>query len=99
MDMELVPYRTFQQAGLPAPSMRIDVPVGDGPAIAEWVYDLFSSLRPRMQPHDLAGGAFGDLASLRARLEAELADAKAFAACIGLVGAWSRKPGPTPTRR
>src|SRR5258705_7599569 len=34
MDMELVLHRTFQAAGLPAPSMRIEVPVGDGPDIA-----------------------------------------------------------------
>jgi SAM-dependent methyltransferase len=94
MDMELVLYRAFQEAGLPAPSMRIEVPVGDSPAIARWVYDLFCSLRPRMPEHDLTAAALGDLASLRARLDVEMARTKAFGACIGLVGAWSRKPGP-----
>jgi SAM-dependent methyltransferase len=92
MDMELVLYRTFQEAGLPAPRMRIEVPVGDGPEIARWVYDLFCSLRPRMQEDDLSSGVLGDLASLRPRLDAELAATKTFGACIGLVGAWSRKP-------
>jgi ubiquinone/menaquinone biosynthesis C-methylase UbiE len=91
MDMELVLYRAFQEAGLPAPNMRIEVPVGDDPGIARWVYDLFCSLRPRMREHDLTRGALGDLASLRARLDAELAGTRSFAACIGLVGAWSRK--------
>ena len=91
MDMELVLHRTFQAAGLPAPSMRIEVPVGDGPDIARWVYDLFCSLQPRMPPHELPGSAFGDLDSLLARLEAERIAAKSFAACIGLVGAWSRR--------
>jgi SAM-dependent methyltransferase len=95
MDMELVLYRTFQAAGLPAPSMRIDVPVGDGPEIARWVYDLFCSLRPRMPLSDLATSVFSDVESLGARLEAELAGTNTFGACIGLVGAWSRKPGST----
>ena len=94
MDMELALYRAFQEAGLPAPSMRIEVPVGDSPEIAHWVYELFCSLRPRMHEHDLTAAALGDLASLRSRLDAEMARAKAFGACIGLVGGWARKPGP-----
>jgi SAM-dependent methyltransferase len=93
MDMELVLYRTFQQAGLPAPSLRIEVPVGDDPNVARWVYDLTCSLYPRTQMHDLPSAALGDLATLMPRLEAELEATKAFGACIGLVGAWSRKRG------
>jgi len=91
MDMELVLYRTFQEAGLPAPRMRIEVPVGDDPEFARWVYDLLYSLRPRMQQHDLPYEALGDLDTLLQRLEAEAAAANAFGACVGLVGAWSRK--------
>ena len=94
MDMELVLYRAFQEAGLTAPSMRIEVPVGESSDIARWVYDLFCSLRPRMHEHDLASAALGDLPSLRSKLDAEMARTNAFGACIGLVGAWSRKPGP-----
>jgi len=92
MDMELVLYRTLEEAGLPPPRMRIDVPVGAGPEIARWVHDLFSSLRPQMEEHGLPVGAVGDLASLRQRLDAELVATRSFGACIGLVGAWSRKP-------
>jgi ubiquinone/menaquinone biosynthesis C-methylase UbiE len=33
MDMELVLYRAFLEAGLPAPSIRIEVPVGDDPNV------------------------------------------------------------------
>lgn len=94
MDMELVLHRAFQEAGLPAPSMRIEVPVGERPDIARWVHDLFCSLRPRMDQREFAAAALGDLASLRSRLDAEMARTNAFGACIGLVGAWSRKPGP-----
>jgi hypothetical protein len=96
--MERVLYRTFQEAGLPSLRMRIDVPVGDEPAIRRWVYALFSSLRPRMDAAALSDGVLGDLGSLLTRLDAELATTKSFAACIGLVGAWSRKPGSARLR-
>ncbi len=89
MDMELVLYRAFQEAGFPSPDMRIDVPLGGGPEIARWVPDLLWSLLPQM--HEDVAHEFGDLDSLRARLDAELAATRTFAACIGLVGAWSRK--------
>jgi SAM-dependent methyltransferase len=92
MDMERVLYRTFQEAGLPAPSMRIDVPVGEPPSFIRWTYDLVSSLRPQMLKHDLACETLGDFDTLRQRLEADFAAAKMFGTCIGLVGAWSRKP-------
>jgi hypothetical protein len=91
MDMELLLYRVFLEAGLPAPKMLIEVPVGDGPEIARWVYDIFCSLRPRMQQHDLSSDAVGDLDSLLSRLEAELAGTKTIGACVGLVGAWCQK--------
>ena len=90
MDMELDLFRAFQQAWLPAPRMLIEVPVGEGPEIARWVHDLFCSLRPRMAAAELE--PLGDLESLRVRLDAELAGARSFGACIGLVGTWSRKP-------
>ena len=89
MDMELVLYRAFQEAGLPAPSMRIEVPVGESPDIARWVYDLFCSLRPRMPEHDLTAAALGDLASLRARLDAEMPGRRPSAPASG-----SSAPGP-----
>jgi ubiquinone/menaquinone biosynthesis C-methylase UbiE len=92
MDMELVFYRTLQTAGLPPPSMRIDVPVGDGADLSRWVYDLFFSLLPRMKQHGLPFAGVGDSESLQSRLQDELTRTQSFASCIGLVGAWSRKP-------
>jgi ubiquinone/menaquinone biosynthesis C-methylase UbiE len=93
MDMEFVLYRVLQAAGLPAPRMRIEVPVGDEPYIARWVYDLFCTLLPHMREEGLLNDTFGDLDTLESRLEAERVAAKAFGACIGLVGAWSLKAG------
>jgi 2-polyprenyl-3-methyl-5-hydroxy-6-metoxy-1,4-benzoquinol methylase len=92
MDMELVLYRTFQEAGLPAPAVRIEVPVGEEPEVARWAHDLFCSLYPRMRQHDLPYDTVGDLGTLRERLDTELAAAKTFGACIGLVSARSEKP-------
>jgi SAM-dependent methyltransferase len=92
MDMELVLYRTFQLAGLPAPSMQIEIPVGGDPEFARWVHDLFCSLRPWMDQHHIDYDEVGNLDTLRQRLEDEAVAAKAFGATIGLVGAWSRKP-------
>jgi SAM-dependent methyltransferase len=91
MDMELVLYRTFQLAGLPAPNMCIEIPVGADPDFARWVYDLFCSLLPRMEQHHLAYNDVGNLDTLQQRLEDEASAAKAFGATVGLVGAWSTK--------
>src|SRR5262249_3635558 len=91
-DMELILYRTFQQAGLPAPNMRIEIPVGVHSDFASSDYDLFGSLRPRMEQHHLAYDEVGALDTLQQRLEAEAVATKAFGATVGLVGAWSRKP-------
>ena len=92
MDMELVLFRTLQEAGLPSPTMRIEIPVGNEPDIVNWVHDLFRTLLPRMTAEDLAGEMLADLDTLQARLEEERVAANCFGACVGLVGAWSRKP-------
>lgn len=97
-DMELILYRAFLEAGLPAPSMRMELPIGDDPDFTLWVYELLCSVRPQMMQHDLSCESLGDLDTLLARLQAEFAAAKAFGACIGLVGAWSRRPGTDATR-
>ena len=91
-DMELVLYRTFQGAGLPPPTMKIEVPAGGDPDLIRWTYDLFYSLVPRMRQHNLPIDEVGDISTLQKRLDAELAAARMFGTTIGLVGAWSQKP-------
>lgn len=93
MDMELVLYRAFLEAGLAAPNMRIEVPVGDDPNVVRWFYDLVCTLASRLGKDELAASGIGDLETLEARLEAERITAKSFGASVALVGAWSRKPG------
>jgi SAM-dependent methyltransferase len=90
INMEHLLYRAFLDAGLPTPKMVIEIPVGDSPDVRRWVYDIFCTLYPQMHEHNLSTNEIGDLESLLSRLEAELDRTKSFAACIGLIGAWSQ---------
>jgi SAM-dependent methyltransferase len=90
INMEHLLYRAFLDAGLPTPKMVIEIPVGDSPDVRRWVYDIFCTLYPQMHEHNLSTNAVGDLESLLSRLEAELDRTKSFAACCGLIGAWSQ---------
>ena len=48
-DMELVLFRAFEEAGLAAPNMWMEIPMGGDSFFAGWVYDLLCSVRPQMQ--------------------------------------------------
>jgi hypothetical protein len=88
MDMELILYRAFLEAGLVAPKFRIEVPIG-----ARWFYDLVCTLASRLAKDELTASGIGELETLESRLEAERIAARSFAASVALVGGWSRKPG------
>jgi hypothetical protein len=92
MDMESVLFQAVQEAGLPSPTMRIEVPIGDDPNIVRYAHDLFSTLLPRIREYGLSLNEVGDLETLSSRLEAERLAARAFASTQALVSAWSRKP-------
>jgi ubiquinone/menaquinone biosynthesis C-methylase UbiE len=92
MNMELTLYRAFQEARLPAPHMRVEVPIGDVPDSARWLYDLLCSVRPQMRQQRLSFDDVGDFETLLQRLQAEATATKTFGAYQCLVGAWSRKP-------
>jgi len=97
-DMELVLFRAFEEAGLPAPNMWMEIPMGSDAFFAGWVCDLLCSVRPQMQQHNLSCEALGNFETLRERLDAELVALKSPGACIGLVGAWSRVPASSAPR-
>jgi hypothetical protein len=61
-------------------------------SVAQWLYDLFCSLRPQALQHELSIESLGNLDTLSQRLEAEVAASKIPAPMVALVGAWSRKP-------
>ena len=84
-------YQTFQEAGLPAPTMRMEMSLGKEPDVAQWYYDTLCSLRPQMQRLRLPAESLGSLDTLVDRLRAEAAESKTVACWFASVGAWSRK--------
>ena len=91
-DMELTLFRAFQQTGWPAPELRLETPIGNDPETRRWIYDLMCTVYPRFAPLGISSDSLGDLSTLSDRLEAELDATRSYAACIGLVGVWARKP-------
>lgn len=97
-EMGLALYKVFQEAGLPAPTMDMQMLLGTDPDFTRWIYDLLCSLRPQIQQLNLSLDALGDLDTLPERLQAEVAASNTVASWMALVGAWSRKPTDGPTR-
>jgi len=93
-DMDLALFRGFQEVGLPPPDLRLETPIGRDVEIRRWIDDLFCSVHQRFAELGISGASVGDLNTLSDRLDAELDATQSYAACIGLVGAWSRKPIP-----
>jgi 2-polyprenyl-3-methyl-5-hydroxy-6-metoxy-1,4-benzoquinol methylase len=97
-EMEVILFRAFGEAGLPTPSMLMEMAIGSDSYFPRWVYDLLCSIRPQMQHHNLPYEALGDFDTLLQRLEAELVALQSPGACIALVGAWSRPSIPAAPR-
>ena len=85
-------YRIFQEAGLPAPEMRMEIPLGDDSDFVRWVYDVICSLRQQNQQLNQSLEKLGDFDTLLERLQAEFAASNRAASWMAIVGAWSRKP-------
>jgi ubiquinone/menaquinone biosynthesis C-methylase UbiE len=89
---ELFLYRDFQAAGLPPPTLRNELLLGDTPEIRSYLIDLLSAMWPRVGDRETAREKLGDFSTLAARLDAELDANNSFAACPGVVNAISRRP-------
>ena len=85
-------HGVFQDAGLPAPRMRMEMLLGSDPDFTRWVSDLLCSLQPQIQKQNLSVAPLGDLDTLPQRLHSEVAASKTVVPFVALVGAWSRKP-------
>jgi SAM-dependent methyltransferase len=91
-DLGLTLYRTFEEAGLPPPTVRLDMQLGKDPDMAEHFVGLIRTLRPRAEEYGVALEALSDLETLNERLQAEVAVSNAVAGWPAFVSAWSRMP-------
>jgi ubiquinone/menaquinone biosynthesis C-methylase UbiE len=48
-EMGVALHRTFQEAGLPMPTMRMEVLLGNSADFTLWIYDVLCSLRPHIE--------------------------------------------------
>jgi ubiquinone/menaquinone biosynthesis C-methylase UbiE len=90
-DMGAELYHTFVEAGLSEPTVRLELPMGREPYLAQWYYDTLSSLLPQMQQLHMPIDSLGPLDTLVQRLQTELAESKTVACWFASVGAWCRK--------
>jgi len=91
-EMGLDLYRVFQEAGLPAPSMKMEVPLGCDAELTGVLSHMIASLRHLSEQNRVSLEALGDLDTLPDRIHAEVAASNSVVSFVPLVGVWSRKP-------
>jgi SAM-dependent methyltransferase len=87
-------HRTYLDAGLPDPQLRLDAPVGGGedwPGYA-YVADTVHSLLPMMEQMGLVSADDVDIETLADRLRAEVVGQRGVQMLPIVMGAWARKP-------
>src|SRR5947208_1415101 len=85
-------FSKFQKAGLPEPSLRLEMALGKDTDFAQWFGDIVRTLQPQIEQFGLHLEALGDLETLQARLQVEVEASSTVASWPAYVGAWSRKP-------
>lgn len=90
--MGLKLFKTFLQAGLPAPQLRRDAPVGGGPGWPGYAYlaDTVRSLLPFLERVGAVRRDEVDIDTLEDRLRAEVAEQDGIQLLPAIVGAWAR---------
>ena len=65
-EMGVALHRTFQEAGLPMPTMRMEVLLGNSADFTLWIYDVLCSLRPQIERNSTSLEVLGGLRQLAA---------------------------------
>lgn len=92
VDMGLNLFRTFLKAGLPAPQLRMDGPVGGGPDWPGYAY-LASTVRSLLPFLEILGAVSAeevDIDTLADRLRAEVVAQDGIQILPSVIGAWAR---------
>ena len=92
LQMGLELHATFVQAGLPAPSLRLDAAVGAGPGSLFYpaVAAAVRTLLPAMEKLKVTTAGEVGIADLEHRLRQEIAGVGGTAVYPSLIGAWAR---------
>ena len=90
MNMGLGMHRVFQDAGLPAPQMHMDIPLGNDRDATGLMCDVLCALLPTIKRFNVSLEPLGDLDTLSVRLHQEVVSSNSVVPWIPLVGAWSR---------
>ncbi|MBE7555938.1 MAG: class I SAM-dependent methyltransferase [Anaerolineales bacterium] len=92
-------YRTYLDAGLPAPQLRLDAPIGGGP---DWPGYAFTAetihiLLPILQQMGTTTAEEVDIETLAERLRMEVVGQRGVQMLPIVIGAWARKPSRVPS--
>jgi len=90
-EMGLTLYQVFQEVGLPAPAMHMDLLLGSDQNFTRNISDLICSLRPLAAEHNVPLNELGDFSSLHERVQAEITTANTVVSVVPMVSAWARK--------
>src|SRR5262252_7935743 len=78
-DMGTELYHTFVEAGLPAPTVCMELPMGKEPYLAQWYHDTLWSLLPQVEHLHIPIKSLGPLNTLVQRLQHDVAASKTVA--------------------
>lgn len=91
-EMGLALYPIFQEIGLPAPKMHLEIPLGSKMDFLRVIADLVCSLQPLAEQHGVPLEELGNLDTLSDRIWSEITAANTVVSVVPLLGAWSRMP-------
>src|SRR5262249_43736062 len=78
-------YCSFQEIGLPAPRMHIDMLLGADTFLISIFTELLSSIRPVLEQHKVHLDELGDFDTLAERVQAEIASANTVVGFVPIV--------------
>jgi len=91
-EMGLALYAAFQEVGLPAPAMHMEIALGSDANCTQQPADVLRSVHTLARQNNVSLEEVGDLETLADRLHVEVARSNTVVNYIPIVSAWSRKP-------